>query len=498
MSARLGASILAALLLAVGCGPLRVGPRGPYDVVLRHGRVVDPESGLDAVRNLGIRDGRIAAISAVPLDGRETLDVAGLVVAPGFIDLHAHGQDERSARLQAHDGVTTALDMEVGVFPVAEWYASREGKAPINFGAAVGHIPARIKLKQGVDVGHRPTDHRYEELVAREHAWSHDAATPDEIDRLVGLLERGLSEGAPGIGVALVYTPGAGRDEVYRIFQLAARRHAVVFVHLRSHGEIEPASSTAAIQEVVADAAASGASLHLVHITSSALRQTPLALEMIADARRARMDVTVEAYPYTAASTWLSSAFFDAGWEQRYAISYHDLQWSATGERLTKEAFEKYRKQPGWVIAHMIPEPIVDLAITNPMVMIASDGIPFATGGEHPRGAGTFSRVLGHYVREQKRLTLVDALRKMTLMPAQRLENRAPQMRSKGRLRVGADADVTVFDPDRVADRATYEKPMQPSAGIVHVLVNGVFVVRDGETVAGAFPGRPIRRAPAE
>jgi N-acyl-D-aspartate/D-glutamate deacylase len=143
---------------------------------------------------------------------------------------------------------------------------------------------------------------------------------------------------------------------------------------------------------------------------------------------------------------------------------------------------------------HMIPEEVVNAAIKNPAVMIASDGIPFDTGGEHPRGAGTFSRVLGRYVRERGLLSLMEGLRKATLLPAQRLERFVPQMRDKGRLRVGADADITAFDPATIGDQATFDQPMQPSMGIAHVLVNGSFVVKEGRYVEGVFPGRPIRR----
>lgn len=483
-------SLIAALHSGCARGEVR-GRQDDYDTILVNGRVIDPESGLDAIRNIGIRQRQIAAISSAPLRGRETVDVTGLVVAPGFIDLHAHGQTERDARLQAQDGVTTALEMEGGVYPAAAWYASREGRAPIHFGASAGHIAARIKLKYGVDVGHRQTSHP--EFVTKQD-WAYQKATPDEIDRLVRLLEQSLDEGALGIGLQPGYTPAAGRDEIWRVFQLAARRGATVFIHTRSTGEVEPASSVAAFQEALANAAATGAALHVVHVTSSGLRQTPLLLEMIAGARNRGLDVSVEAYPYTAAATRLASAYFDEGWQQRLGISYGDLQWAPTGERLTQQTFGKYRGQSGFVIAHMIPEAIADLAIAHPLVMVASDGVPFDTGGEHPRGAGTFSRVLGYYVSERGLLTLMEGLRKITLMPAQRLESFVPQMRRRGRLRPGADADITVFDSRTVADRATFDRPMLPSAGIIHVIVSGTFVVRGGRYVEGVYPGQAIRK----
>jgi dihydroorotase len=214
---------------------------------------------------------------------------------------------------------------------------------------------------------------------------------------------------------------------------------------------------------------------------------------MLEGARQRGLDVTTECYPYTAASTGLHTAIFDPGWQQRMGIDYKDVQWAATGERLTAETFDKYRKQGGAVVIHMIPEEAARVAVSNPIVMIGSDGMPITGPKVHPRGQGTFSRVLGHYVREEKALDLMTALRKMTLMPAQRLEKRAPVFKDKGRIRVGADADISVFDPDRVIDKATYEEPLRYSEGIQFVLVNGVLVVKDGQLVDGVFPGRAAR-----
>jgi dihydroorotase len=248
-----------------------------------------------------------------------------------------------------------------------------------------------------------------------------------------------------------------------------------------------------AIEEVIAAAAATGAPLHVVHITSMGLRNTPELIAMVEGAQQRGLDVTMECYPYTAASTGLHTAIFDPGWQQRMAIDYKDVQWAATGERLTAESFEKYRKQGGIVVIYVIPEAAARIAVANPTVMIASDGMPITGPKVHPRGQGTFSRVLGHYVREEKALDLMTALRKMTLMPAQRLEKRAPMFKDKGRIRVGADADITAFDPNRVIDKATYEDPLQYSDGIQFVLVNGVPVVKDGQLVEGVFPGRAAR-----
>jgi dihydroorotase len=266
-----------------------------------------------------------------------------------------------------------------------------------------------------------------------------------------------------------------------------------VHVHLRYSGLIEPETGLNAIEEVIAAAAATGAPLHVVHITSMGLKHTPQLIAMVEGARKHGLDVTMECYPYTAASTGLHTAIFDEGWQQRMGIEYKDLQWAETGERLTADTFAKYRKQGGIVVIFAIPEEAARTAVANPMVMIASDGMPITGPKIHPRGQATFSRVLGHYVREEKALDLMTALRKMTLMPAQRLERRASMFKDKGRIRVGADADITVFDPNRIIDKATFEEPLQYSEGIQFVFVNGAPVVKDGQLVNGVFPGRAAR-----
>jgi dihydroorotase len=451
----------------------------PFDLVLANGRVMDPESGLDAVRNVGITAGKIAAISPAPLAGRTTIDVKSLIVAPGFIDLHSHGQTDENYRFKARDGVTTALEMEVGVSPVAPWYAARTGKALINFGATSGHLPARMIVMH--DTG---------TLLPRDNAVNR-VALKEEQAQILQLVSKGIDEGGLGVGTGIAYIPKVSREEILKLFELAADRKATCFVHMRQAGPVEPGVIDA-LQEVLADAAATHASLHIVHITSMGLRQTPLCLRMIEGARRSGLDVTTEAYPYTAGMTGIETAIFEDGWQERLGATYHDIQWVATGERLTAESFARYRKQGGMVVQHIIPEEMVKIAVANPMVMIASDGI-LTNGKGHPRGAGTYARVLGHYVREEHALTLMDAIRKMSLMPAQRLESIAPQMRNKGRIKVGADADLAVFDPAHVIDRATFEKPAQYSTGIPYVLVGGVFVVKAGELQSGVAPGQAIR-----
>jgi len=473
---------LVALLVFPGAAQLAADDSAPaYDVVILHGRVMDPESGLDAVRNVGISGGIIRIISEKEIRGKETIEAKGLVVAPGFIDLHQHGHEPRNYEFKARDGVTTSLELEVGTDDVAKWYAQREGKTLINYGVSAGHIPVRMRVMKD------PSPWLPSGDAARRQA------TPAEQAAIDDGLRQGLKQGALGVGMGINYTLAAGHDEILEAFRVAAAENAPVFVHARYAGMQEPDTGITALQEVIADAAATGAPLHVVHITSIGLRITPTLLAMVKGARARGLDVTTECYPYIAASTSLESAIFDEGWQERMGITYKDLKWSETGERLTEQTFREYRKRGGNVVIFSIPEEIARAAVADPLVMIASDGSRLTGPKIHPRGQGTFARVLGHYVREEKALDLMTALRKMTLMPAQRLEIRAPQFRQKGRLRVGADADITVFDPATVTDQATFDEPLQFSSGIPFVLVNGVAVVKNSQVVAGVAPGRPAR-----
>jgi N-acyl-D-aspartate/D-glutamate deacylase len=462
----------------------------PLDVVLVNGRVVDPETNLDAVRAVGIKAGHIVSVGTGVPPARDTVDVKGLVVAPGFIDLHSHGQDSINYQFMAHDGVTTALELEIGTYPVAPWYAKRAGRSLINFGVSASHPGARHAMldhdstAEGVNV------------IAATGAFVRSPIERTRIPELEHRLDGALNDGALGIGMGINYTPAATREEIFHTFGVAARHHAPIFVHLRSAGLMENAGGVAGVQEVIADAAATGAPLHVVHVTSMGLAATPTLLDLIDGARARGLDVTTEAYPYTAGATMLQSAIFDPGFQERMGIDYKDILWTATGERLTAESFERYRKQGGLAVIFMIPESAADQAYKDPHVVVASDGGFEIANGQpigHPRSAGTHARILGRFVRERKVISLMDAVRKMTLLPAKRLERVDPNMKHKGRLQPGADADITIFDPATVIDRATFEKPAQYSDGIVHVLVNGTFVVRGSRLVPGVAPGKPVR-----
>jgi N-acyl-D-aspartate/D-glutamate deacylase len=446
-----------------------------YDIVLKNGRVMDPESGLDAVRNVGITGKKITAISTRLMRGKTELDASGLVIAPGFIDLHSHGQTPEAYRFKAMDGVTTALELEVGVSPLSPWYAAREGKSLIHFGASSGHIPARMTVMN---------DSNKIGLLPRDNAMNRPA-TPEEQRTIEAIVQKGLDEGGLGMGMGITYTPTASPQEILNLFYLAAKFKRPVFVHMRSGNVI------ASMQEVITDATAAGTGVHIVHLNSAAQLQTREALRLLDGVRARGLDVTTEAYPYTASMTEIASAAFN-GWEKQGPEYFASFLWPVTNERLTRESFERYRKQGGFVARFGNTEEMIQAILAHPQVMVASDGI-IENGIGHPRAAGTFARVLGKYVREDKALTLMDAIRKSSLMPAKRLEAMSPQMREKGRVKVGADADLAIFDPNTVIDKATFEKPAQYSEGFRYVLVNGTFVVRDGKLQENATPGEGIR-----
>ena len=448
------------------------------------GRVMDPESGLDAIRHVLIEDGRVIEISESVPEADRTIDATGLVVAPGFIDLHAHGQDIPSNRFQAADGVTTALELEIGTWPVQRFYESRRGKALLNYGSAVSHVVARHAAVEGRE------DVTSDLMIYFQSAFGTPSArepiSEAELSYALELMREGMRQGALGFGFGITYTPGASHSEIYQAFAAAAELEAPVFVHMRGANRMG-GDLLAPIQEVITNALATGASLHIVHLNSSTDESARPALAMIRGAREAGLDITTESYPYTAGSTLIQSALFD-NWQSDYGL----LQWAATGERLTRETFEKYRAEGGAVIIHGRSEATNAWLVSQPDVIVASDGISFALGAAHPRGAGTYAKVLGHYVRETEALDLMTALAKMTLLPARRLEAVAPDMQRKGRVQIGADADLTIFDPDQIIDKATYLDSMQFSGGIKHVLVNGVAVVSDGTLVEGVYPGQPV------
>ena len=452
-----------------------------YDLVLAGGRVMDPETGLDAIRNVGIRDGKIVRISSETLKGSRVIQAAGLVVAPGFIDLHQHGQDLASQRLKAMDGVTTALELEIGAPDVAAFLKAKQGASLINYGTSASHVAAR-SLVFGAPLP--PGD-----ILPKSGPATDQHATPAQIEEIETRLRSELNAGGLAIGMGIQYVPGATRLEVIDMFRLAAERGLPVYTHIRSNGREEPGSSIESVSEVIGAAAITGASLHIVHINSSCARDALECLRMIEGARARGLDVTTEAYPYIAGMTAINSAVFSPGWQQRLGISYDSIMLPDTGERLTKERFDGLHNSATtqFVIIFSNTQELIDKIIPHPLVMIASDGLP-----GHPRNAGTYARVLAQYVREKGAISLMDALRKMSLMPAEMLERSTLSARFKGRLQEGADADIVAFDAATINDKATFKDPMLPSVGVHYLVVGGTVVVDDGKVASDIYPGRAL------
>jgi N-acyl-D-aspartate/D-glutamate deacylase len=463
------------LLLALPAGAEK------YAVVIAGGRVMDPETGLDAVRNVGISAGKIRRISAEPLNGEKVLDARGLVVAPGFVDLHQHAQDPDAGRLKAFDGVTTALEMEIGSPDVSTFLAAKQGHSLINYGSSASHVAARSAAFG------KPLP--LEQILPAAGPSTNEAASEEKLSLIEARLRHELDAGALGIGMGIEYTPGASHEEVIRMFRVAAERRVPVFVHIRGASLTDPNSGLGSVEEVIGAAAVSGASLHIVHVNSMCTKKALECLALVGGARARGLDVTVEAYPYGAAMTYINSAAFNPGWREENGIDYGDLALPNTGERLTEQRFNALHAatEPQLVLMYLNSDATVDAIMPQSLVIVASDG-----GPGHPRNAGTFCKVLSRYVREQRSITLMDALRKMSLAPAQRMEKSAPGARAKGRLQEGADADVVAFDEKTVVDHATYQSPREPSSGMRFVLVNGVELIHEGRLVPNTYPGRAL------
>jgi cytosine/adenosine deaminase-related metal-dependent hydrolase len=495
-------------------------PSQEFDLVILNGRVIDPETNFDAVQNVGIKDGEIAIITTDNINGKETIDASNQVVSPGFIDIHAHGQNIGDYRMQAMQGVTTMLELESGVLPVGPWYESQAAKKlPLNYGTASGWTYARIATFSDTEP---EATVAYFQNAQKDLDWKMNIATPDQEEQILRYVEDGLNDGALGIGINAGYAPGYGQKEYYALAKMAVKHDVATYTHVRYASNMEPKSSYEAVKELISNAALTGAHMHLCHINSTSLKDIEAIIPLVDDALAQDINITVGAYPWGAASTVIGAAMFSGeGWRERMGSTANNFQLGT--ERMTEDQLNDYQKnKPGtFIVWHFLDESnaedlaLLDKSVMHPNILIESDEmfwmyfddeghvenyegdawpLPEATFS-HPRSNGTFAKILRSYVRERKVMTLNEAIRKMALMPAQTIEDFVPQMKKKGRLQVGMDADITVFDPETVADVGTYEKPNQPAVGVNYVLVNGVAVVNKGKLVTEAAPGQPIRRA---
>jgi hypothetical protein len=420
-------------------------PVPPCDLLLTGARVVDPETGLDAVRAVGVTGGTITSVSTGAPPAREVWDVTGLVLAPGFVDLHSHAQTLSGLRLQALDGVTTALELEAGVLPVAGAYARAEAEGrPVNFGFSASWTDARMHVLDGVElVADASLD-----LFATHQAlpnWRAPASDAD-VGRVLGLLEEAVGEGALGIGVLVGYAPDSGRAEYFRLAGLAARLGVPTFTHTRYISTEEPGTSLEGALEVIAAAAGTGAHMHMCHVNSTSTRMIDEVAGAVDAARATGVRVSTEAYPYGAGSTVIGASFLAPEVLHRMGIGPQQLTYLPTGERVAdadRLAELRATDPGGLVVVHFLDEDdpadvaVLERSFTLADTAIATDAMPLvAPGGgpvpdrwplppgltTHPRSAGSYARTLRWLVRERGVLTLAEALRRSSLLPAQLLE----------------------------------------------------------------------------
>ena len=462
-----------------------------YDLVIANGRVIDPETQLDAIRHLGIRDGSISRISQQPLRGNKTIDASGLVVAPGFIDIHSHTPTLLGQQVNLLDGITTQLELEAGSFPVSFYGEHFRDGAQINYGSSVGHWAVRTKVIEGVDMPYIFAGDKI--LTMAGPTWM-QAATAAQIEQMRLLLNQGLDSGGLGIGVLLDYmTEAVSEAELSMLFEVASERDVPLFVHVRRGYTGDPAG----LVEVIDLALETGAPLFVCHITHNAMGGIGDWLAMIDEANQAGANITTETLSYAAGGTSISADVFRRrDWQAIFDISYQDVQWVATGEWLTKETWDKYAKeQPtGMVNHHYVKEDWVETALQWPGMMVSTDALPAIDTSipTNPNIAGTFSRLLGHYVREREVLSLSDALARSSLYQAQWMEQASPVFKNKGRIQRGADADLVIFDAQTIAANAVYGDPYLKPTGMLHVLVAGELVVQNGLPVEGPAPGQKL------
>jgi dihydroorotase-like cyclic amidohydrolase len=455
------------------------------DIVLRGGRVIDPGSGLDAVQDVAVTGGQVTRVGDALPRARADLDVAGLVVTAGFVDLHSHVNDVAGFSLQALDGVTTALELEAGVTPVDTAYrlAAAEGR-PVNYGFATSWALARMEAIAGTGL-----DGRLATFLANlgSEAWQRPAS-PQQITAMLA--------------------------------RLAAEAGVPTFTHARDMVEMVPRTRIDGAEEIVRAAGETGAQMHYCHVNSTSQRHIGRVLRLVSRAQAAGARVSTEAYPYGSGMTGIGAAFLAPERLGERGLTPSSLTYAPTGERVGSEARLRELRQAdpgGLVIIELLDEndpadrELLMSSLTFPGAIVASDAMPLTWTGPapdplpwplpgtaitHPRTAGTFSRALRLLTRDGGPLGLAEALSKCSLRPARLLQDRAPAMRRKGRLQAGCDADIVVLDPATISDQASYLDSTRPSTGIQHVMVNGTFVVRDGNLVAGARPGHPIRADP--
>ncbi len=489
-----------------------------YDLVILQGRVMDPQTNFDGVRNVGVKDGKIVTITQDKIKGKKTIEAKDHVVAPGFIDTHVHVVDLPFAqKLMLRDGVTTPLDLEVGAYPVDRFYDTLEGRSQANYGATVSTIGIREKVfnpKYDSTTGNFVSDmYITSEQSFVDMKWSATVPTADQIKQINQMVEEGLKQGALGVGVPVGYMiDGVTSQETTAWQRLAGKYGRATFLHGRFSSQQAPTTGILGFEELIANVGIYGGGVLLQHMHQQALGLTTKALDMVDDARANGLSVAAELYPYNFGATIVGADYLKPdNYGPNMGRSYKDLIEVSTMKPLTKDRYDELVKSaPSTsILFYGAKEEDLYAGLAHPGTTVASDAFPLtvtktgktATDWDtpydavqgHPRLAGTNAIVL-RMVREKKLMPLMTAIGKMSYLPAQFLQdNGVAQMAFKGRIQVGADADITIFDPETVKDNSTTKQAGLPSTGIPYVIVNGTVVVKDSKVLKGVYPGKAIR-----
>ncbi len=451
---------------------LRLADGQTADLVLTGGRIIDPESGFDRVGNVALVGGVIAEISDQPISAARSIDATGLVISPGFIDILSYQPNCYGEWWKVADGVTANVGMHGLRFEATDFHQRWEAEGvPIHFGGAVHNSHVRNGL------GFLPDDQ----------------ASGAEITSISQAIDVQIRGGYLGIHAQPEYAPGVTPTELLDMGSLAAQLNVPLCVHARFSDNLAPGVQSEATGELVSVARETGCHVHIEHLNSTGgTGRMAEALDEVQAAIDEGLRMSSCMYPYEFWATTLRSARFRE-WQEKYGITYEDLQVAGTNERLSAATFQDAYDANLLTAAFAIPAGDIELGFSRDFMMLGSDAILEPSHNNHPRSTGCFARTLGVYVREQQIVPLATALAMMTIRPANLLGISAPAMRRKGRMQIGADADVTVFNPNTIIDRSTIANPAQESVGVEYVFVNGVEVRNPGGSVRTALPGTAIR-----
>ena len=484
-----------------------------YDIVILNGRVMDPETKFDGVRNVGIKNGKIVTITDKPIRGKEVVNAKNHVVAPGFIDTHTHASNKFTIKMSMMDGVTTGLDCELGALNIAAWYKREKGKWPMNYGQCASQELARMMVHDGLDLA-EPVDatdvFKLRARAAKEdgiEGWSVSVSTLEQINQISKILDENLRQGALGLGSTVGYAKtGISTYELFEAQRAAARYGRLTGVHSRFHTSAQlPMEATLGFAEVFANACLLKAPLLYCHDNDYGWWEIEEKLVM---AREMGMNMWGEYYPYAAGSTSIGSEMLRPESVDALGLKYKDIMFDPSQDKfLTREEYLEIAKQDSGRTVIAFNPPRIEWMkswIKLPHMTVGSDAMwsndptlgwdsdPSKFAG-HPRTSGSHSKVL--QMGREANVPLLFTLSQLSYWSAKHLGDAGlKQMQVRGRMQEGMVADIVIFNHQTVAPTSTYTKGEQglPPVGIPHVIVNGGFVKRDNKAT-DQFPGQPIR-----